>query len=110
MKPELILPLKKKWFDLIKSGIKKEEYREIKDYYMMRFCNNFKKGYCKCPCPLANLRKFNKVTFTLGYPKSDDIERRITFNNPTIRIGYGREAWGAQKDELYFIISWFANK
>lgn len=29
----LILPIKKKWFDMILSGEKKEEYREIKEYY-----------------------------------------------------------------------------
>ncbi len=33
----LILPLKKKWFDMIKAGIKKEEYREIKPYYIRKF-------------------------------------------------------------------------
>ena len=27
----LILPIKKKWFDMILSGEKKEEYREIKN-------------------------------------------------------------------------------
>ena len=32
----LILPIKKKWFDMIVSGQKKEEYREIKDYYDTR--------------------------------------------------------------------------
>ena len=26
----LTLTIKKKWFDMIKSGIKKEEYREVK--------------------------------------------------------------------------------
>ena len=29
----LILPIKKKCFDMIVSGEKKEEYREIKPYY-----------------------------------------------------------------------------
>ena len=29
----LVLPIKKKWFDMIASGEKKEEYREIKPYY-----------------------------------------------------------------------------
>jgi len=29
----LTLPIKKKWFDMIASGEKKEEYREIKEYY-----------------------------------------------------------------------------
>lgn len=28
----LILPIKKKWFDMIASGQKKEEYREVKEY------------------------------------------------------------------------------
>ena len=29
----LILPIKRKWFDMIRRGIKLEEYREIKSYY-----------------------------------------------------------------------------
>lgn len=33
----LTLPIKKKWFDMIVSGEKKEEYREIKPYYDSRF-------------------------------------------------------------------------
>ena len=33
----LILPIKKKWFDMIKCGEKKEEYREIKPYWTSRF-------------------------------------------------------------------------
>lgn len=32
---------KKKWFDMIVSGEKKEEYREIKPYYDSRFMNAF---------------------------------------------------------------------
>ena len=35
----LVLPIKKKWFDMIKSGEKKEEYREIKPYWTKRFCH-----------------------------------------------------------------------
>ena len=33
----LHLTLKKKWFDMIASGEKKEEYREIKPYWEKRF-------------------------------------------------------------------------
>lgn len=33
----LILPIKKKWYDMIFLGEKKEEYREIKPYYETRF-------------------------------------------------------------------------
>lgn len=32
----LILPIKRKWFDMIKSEEKKEEYREIKPYWASR--------------------------------------------------------------------------
>ena len=36
---KIILPLtlNKKWFDMILSGVKKEEYREIKSYWIKRF-------------------------------------------------------------------------
>ena len=36
----LTLPIKKKWFDMIKTGEKKEEYREIKPYWTKRLSNN----------------------------------------------------------------------
>ena len=48
----LHLTLCKKWFDMIKSGIKKEEYREIKPYWETRLRKKydavkFVNGYCK---------------------------------------------------------------
>ena len=33
----LTLPTKKKWFDMLLSGEKQDEYREIKPYYSVRF-------------------------------------------------------------------------
>ena len=33
----LTLPIMGKWFNMILSGEKGEEYREIKPYYMVRF-------------------------------------------------------------------------
>jgi len=33
----LILPIKKEWFEIIKSGEKDEEYREIKLFYVKKF-------------------------------------------------------------------------
>ena len=62
----LHLTLKKRWFDMILSGEKKEEYREVKYYWLSRlkyYCNHadmmhefnynythimFKNGYSKC--------------------------------------------------------------
>lgn len=40
MKP-LTLQLMKQWFDMIKSGVKKEEYREINAYYIARLCRMY---------------------------------------------------------------------
>ena len=100
----LTLSLKKKWFDMIKSGEKKEEYREIKAYYEKRFLEPlssrlFRKGE-------TGVKPFDTLVFTLGYPKADDTERRITFKNPKIRIGTGRHEWGAEPGKMYFVITW----
>jgi len=35
----LNLNLKKKWFDMTLSGVKKEEYREIKPFWIRRLTN-----------------------------------------------------------------------
>lgn len=83
----LTLPLKKQWFDLIKAGIKKEEYRETSAYWTSRLLKD---------C----------LVLTLGYPKADDTERRLEFKNPKIRIGTGRPEWGAEPGKLYFVITW----
>lgn len=36
MPKTLYLPIKKQWFDLIKAGIKTEEYRDDTPYYQSR--------------------------------------------------------------------------
>lgn len=91
----LVLSLKKKWFDLIKNGVKLEEYREIKPYWKKRF------GLGD-----VNFVPYDEVEFTLGYPPKGDTERRIVFKNPSIRISSGKQEWGAEKRKLYFVITW----
>ena len=39
MKKMLVLPMKKKWFDMILSGEKKQEFREFKPYWKTRVEN-----------------------------------------------------------------------
>jgi len=82
----LHLTIKKKWFDLILSGEKKEEYREIKDYWTTRLVG----------------KKYDLIRFKNGYAKdapSFDIELL------TKRIGYGKAKWGAQAGKQYFVLS-----
>lgn len=60
---DLILPVKRKWFDRIKDGTKQVEYRLVNDYWIQRVKD----------------RDYDRVIITLGYPKRDDQDRRIVF-------------------------------
>lgn len=86
----IVLPIKKKWLDMIKAGIKKEEYREVKPYYTSRFEKVF--GTKMDKCPVIMLRN--------GY----------SYNSPSVMIrcclevGYGKAEWGAKENQKYYII------
>lgn len=92
----LTLSLTQKWFDLIKAGIKKEEYRECSEYWMKRLDDE--KNHC--------FKHFDKIVFTLGYPKKDDTSRRLEFKNPSIHYRTGKPEWGAEPNKSYFVITW----
>jgi len=59
----LHLTLKKKWFDMIASGEKREEYREIKPYWIKRLNKSydvikFRNGYSKdSPTMIVELKE-----------------------------------------------------
>ena len=59
----LHLNVKKKWFDMIKSGEKKEEYRQDKLYWKIRFV---KEGYWLT----QTCKVFDVVRFKNGYGKN----------------------------------------
>lgn len=80
-KKVLRLTVCKKWFDMIVAGTKKEEYREIKDYWAKRLTTN-----CECRFDIASefymgriiYRPFTHVLFINGYNKtSPRIEKKI---------------------------------
>jgi hypothetical protein len=112
----LYLPLKKKWFDMIRSGVKKAEYRELSYHWLTRLfrVKEMQQFFgVSDMTPLANglaqetfAKEFDQVVFTLGYPKADDTERRLVFKNPRIRIGTGKTEWGAVECVNYFVITW----
>ena len=91
----LILPIKKKWFDMIALGKKKEEYREIKPYYTKRFQN----------AGMLNSREL--ATF-----KHVDIMLRNGYsaNAPTLyaqvilRHDHGKPEWGAEEGKVYYCL------
>ena len=51
---------------------------------------------------------YTDLVFTLGYPKKDDMTRRLVFKNPRIMIRTGKPEWGAEPGKIYFVITWDA--
>lgn len=80
----LTIPIKRKWFKMIVSGEKQEEYREIKPYWDLRlrkdypFLIRIKNGYGKS-APFADLK----------------VEKTV---------GFGRLEWGAPSNKKVYIL------
>lgn len=89
----LTLPIKKKWFDLIVSGQKKEEYRLPTKYYESRFNNLWQSSP-------AGYEAERKIRFRNGY-RSDSPTITVTV---TLDFGEGRPEWGAEPGQQYFIL------
>ena len=91
----LTLTLKKKWFDMIASGEKKEEYREIKDYWTKRLEDN----------PLVmftpNFRKFDKIKFKNGYSKDAPM---MIVECLGIDFGYSKPKWCDGVEDMFYVI------
>lgn len=83
----LILPIKKKWFDLILSGEKKEEYRKISPYYTSRFQNLFHAD-----------TDAKEIYFRNGYSSTSPSFVAVC----TLDMGEGREEWGAEPGQTYY--------
>ena len=83
----LTLPIKLKWFDMIASGEKTEEYRDIKNYYCQRFAK-----YIGEPS--------FKIRFRAGYRADSPLMECDVF----LSSGCGREDWGAPVGWIGFIL------
>ena len=101
----LTLPIKKKWFDMILSGEKKEEYREIKPYYTKRF-----KNADMFPDPLSldethlildpkNFRKY-EIMFRNGYSS----ESPSFIAKVYLTADFGKSEWGAEPGVKYYVL------
>lgn len=84
----LDLVLKKEWFDMIKNGNKREEYREIKPYWTKRLID--KDG---------NFKSFTHVKFRNGYTNNF-----VVFRIKDIHIGKGKEEWGGEPNTDVYVI------
>ena len=92
----LHLPLKAKWYEMIESGVKTEEYREIKPYWIDRITDvvpDYELGRY-----VNKVKPFTHVKFSYGYTK-----RTMTFEIESITIGKGNPEWGAPDREVFVI-------
>jgi len=114
----LHLTLNKKWFDLIASGVKTEEYREPKPYWLRRLCHHELRRTCTINnntcCPLCFhaigdewcFEDFDLVEFRNGYHKDAPT---MIFGIDSITYGEGRSDCGAETGKMYIIIK-FKNR
>ena len=91
----LALPIKKKWFDMIASGEKKEEYREIKPYYKSRLINYGMLDQYGLPTLLQS-----QILLRNGY-RSDSPYIII---KAELDIREGRTEWGAEEGKEYYVL------
>ncbi len=99
----LILPIKRKWFDMILSGKKKEEYREIKPYWTTRIIHwmGFPNAETESVKDLLRLHVTDRrrsVILRNGYGR-DAPEVEVICK---LSIGTGREEWGADPKTEYY--------
>ena len=114
----LQLSLKKQWFEMTKSGIKTEDYREITPYWAKRFLKyngkvmstNFwaslliGKEFIEMFFEDISFVNFDSNIMTLGYPKSTDSDRILKLEHKGIEIRTGNPEWGAEPNKIYFVI------
>lgn len=100
MENTLRLTVKKYWFDMIKSGVKKEEYREIKPYWHKRLVQEMQEfrreetesfsEYDLMVYYMPVFKKYSEAEFKNGYSKDAPMVR-VKVNN--IRIGKPKVEW-----------------
>lgn len=111
----LRLPLKRKWFEMTKAGIKYEDYREINMYWWKRLVQcgecyrNIQDSINDVLAPVEEwkmlmAKQFETNVMTLGYPKSTDTSRIIELEHKGIEIRTGNPDWGAEPGKVYFVI------
>ena len=87
----LHLTLKKKWFDMILSGEKKEEYREVKDYW----CNRLEW------VPSREIIIYHVIKFRNGYSKNAP---ELTIECLGIERGKAKPEWSDNWQGEVFVI------
>ena len=111
----LHLVLKRKWWDMIASGEKREEYREVCHYWAARLLDSRYSWYSrntdyphdyvgwlclKLSQKSIAFKNYENVCFHLGYTNTT-----MTYTVKDMLVRRGRKEWGAEPNKEYFVIS-----
>lgn len=116
----LYLSLKAELYEVIESGEKTEDYRELKEYWTKRLVKikDYRRKFTHTwqafdyilslikdedelhdtDCPDVAFTKYDRVKFLYGYTN-----RTMTFEVEDIYIGKGKPEWGAPEDKVFII-------
>ena len=107
----LTLPIKKKWFDMLLSGEKKQEYREIKPYYTRRFQKILspdltRKDGSESPPWIEACRagQYAKTPFKVLFRNGYSAASPSFVADVCLSIGGGKESWGAEAGKDYYVL------
>lgn len=108
----LKLTIHKQYFDMIASGEKLEEYRQIKPHWFSRLIHDAPRVReffstfpieIICSAKYSNIlafRQYDYIEFINGYKPDSP---RVTVQCLGIRIGVGKKKWGAPPKEVFII-------
>ena len=117
----LDLPLKKEWYNMIESGVKTEEYRELKPFWANRLLYFTTLGVKEYWEPILEkarervskynfetlgnsliknygTRGYTHIRFRYGYTK-----QTMLFELKELTIGRGKPEWGAPDDDVFIL-------
>lgn len=94
----LVLPIKKKWFNMIVLKEKEEEYRELSQYYKIRFKKIFDMyPYSYIPTGLDK----RQLILRNGYSKKSP----SCIITASLNIKTGKPEWGAEPGKEYYVLT-----
>lgn len=96
----LFLTLKEKWYDMIEAGIKLEEYREIKPFWIKRLSEDY---VIDDDGLEFTAKDFTHVHFARGGHFHPTLPQ-MRWELKEIIISTGNPEWGAEAGKEYFVI------
>lgn len=96
----LVLPIKAKWLKMIIEGEKKEEYREINNYWTKRLLKEEFWSSVQMPVNKYEMQYCFNVILRNGYNSLSPMARVTVY----LTEGIGKTEWGAPENKRVYIL------